>query len=645
MLGFRARRRTIAALCTTLLATPIAAHALVTIPTQGATVAQLSTFSLDDLSSEGCDAFPSPAVCQFQATDTTTLPLATNPAGDLQLQHAVPAYQAELDQSYAVAWSFEDTPLGETLTGGSVSVTSAARGIAAPLSDFPVEGAAVVGLVEIRFALEVSAPVFLYVFGNVALSGGPIEPRTEVATMPSLLAVQNTCLLNGCAPWPEVRILRPGPGGLAFQFNPQDESAMGAFDSGELVLEPGLHTLLVLAGSMNAVPIVPGAPETHLVQTDLDLEFAIVPVPAPGALTSIAAAIATLCLLRARPRSPPRWSVYLACAAHLLPAAAHGFTLQEVSGYLTVPELTPAIQVAPENYEVGLETRVEPFGESGPFAADSAEDTEPFLTLAANCPGCEPGIGSATTDARASGFASFGMIGGFAEAEVAGSGWYLWPADVPSATWIAGAQDSLRILNATATIEMRFADTLVLAAPELEGQPGTATFSMVFDGSWEQFEQDAPSPLADASAEGGTGGSFVLQVRQAVASIPVAGPGSGSQDQLVSVTAPIVIGTPFLVEARLSLEADAEWEGNPYTTAAEVYAGGAELDYDGTARWAGITDVRDASGNLIPDWVVSAESGTDYRDPFPAPAPSSSLCSIVAWIALGRLRWAAAPAG
>jgi hypothetical protein len=91
-------------------------------------------------------------------------------------------------------------------------------------------------------------------------------------------------------------------GPTAFHFAPSQESELGAFDSGALVLAPGVYGFLAHAGNANVVPIVVDAPETHLVQEDLDFEILPVPEPGGGLLgIAVAAALAIVFGASARP--------------------------------------------------------------------------------------------------------------------------------------------------------------------------------------------------------------------------------------------------------------------------------------------------------------------------------------------------------
>lgn len=116
--------------------------------------------------------------CLAQLRDLATFALLDTSASTVSFDGSVPAFAAEFDQSFSVQFTFEDMPLGPTLTGGSASIASASRGIAGASSIPGLEGVAIVGQVWLECA--VSAPAYLYVFGDVALIGGPLADR-EIA--------------------------------------------------------------------------------------------------------------------------------------------------------------------------------------------------------------------------------------------------------------------------------------------------------------------------------------------------------------------------------------------------------------------------------------------------------------------------------
>jgi hypothetical protein len=273
-------------------------------------------------------------------------------------------------------------------------------------------------------------------------------------------------------------------------------------------------------------------------------------------------------------------------------------------------------------FPVVMATRETVLEDSGLLAHDSKMDEQTHATVGAQCSidflVCSPGTGSVHAKAMAEGSASFGLLGAVARAEVAGSGWRIQPPQLNGEP----ANDDFLQQIATAMIEVSFIDTLVLNSPGLEGQPGTATFAMTFDGSYARTSAQISTPLGPATVtSSGASASLALLVN-GVNSFYVVDTTSpeGSVFALVTVTAPIVIGTPFQVEARLVLETVADWDGNPYTL--QLVEGSGTSSYDETARWGGISEVRDAAGNPVRDWTVSSESLTDYRDAFAVPTPS-----------------------
>jgi hypothetical protein len=56
----------------------------------------------------------------------------------------------------------------------------------------------------------------------------------------------------------------------------------------------------------------------------------------------------------------------------------------------------------------------------------------------------------------------------------------------------------------------------------------------------------------------------------------------------------------------------------------------AEADYQHTMTWSGLSNVRDAAGNLLTGYTaLSADSGFNFANPAPVPEPTSA----VLWLA------------
>jgi PEP-CTERM motif len=66
----------------------------------------------------------------------------------------------------------------------------------------------------------------------------------------------------------------------------------------------------------------------------------------------------------------------------------------------------------------------------------------------------------------------------------------------------------------------------------------------------------------------------------------------------------------------------------------------AEADYGHTMTWSGLSNVRDSSGNLIPNFTaVSASSGFDFANVAAVPEPSSAILIAFGMVSMGwRLR-------
>jgi hypothetical protein len=83
-----------------------------------------------------------------------------------------------------------------------------------------------------------------------------------------------------------------------------------------------------------------------------------------------------------------------------------------------------------------------------------------------------------------------------------------------------------------------------------------------------------------------------------------------------------VFGQAFDVSAELSVFASSFSEG---TLPGIIDTTAGVSDFWNTARWSGISDVRDANGSLLASWSVSSASGTDYAGAFLVPESSAAL--------------------
>jgi hypothetical protein len=93
--------------------------------------------------------------------------------------------------------------------------------------------------------------------------------------------------------------------------------------------------------------------------------------------------------------------------------------------------------------------------------------------------------------------------------------------------------------------------------------------------------------------------------------------GSGIIGQTLEIEVPFLFGEAVEIDANLMVVAVAESFADPRVQEAVITT--SVTDFWNTARWAGISAVRDASGNPLASWSVRLASGTDYARALPAP--------------------------
>jgi hypothetical protein len=115
----------------------------------------------------------------------------------------------------------------------------------------------------------------------------------------------------------------------------------------------------------------------------------------------------------------------------------------------------------------------------------------------------------------------------------------------------------------------------------------------------------------------------------------VATPG-GYLAGFLEIDVPFVFGEVVQIFGEVNLSASAWADGDDQPGV--IMTAGAVSDFWSTARWGGISDVRDANGNLLAAWSVSSASGTDYSRAFPVSEPTivASLALAAGVAGLGR---------
>jgi len=93
-----------------------------------------------------------------------------------------------------------------------------------------------------------------------------------------------------------------------------------------------------------------------------------------------------------------------------------------------------------------------------------------------------------------------------------------------------------------------------------------------------------------------------------------------SVDQLLTLTnVSFTFGTPFEINVLLSLSAGKN--GGFLPSGSARFVG----DLGNSITWEGVSEVRDAQGNLVTGFTANGSSGTDYTQPIPEPATGSLL--------------------
>jgi hypothetical protein len=177
-----------------------------------------------------------------------------------------------------------------------------------------------------------------------------------------------------------------------------------------------------------------------------------------------------------------------------------------------------------------------------------------------------------------------------------------------------------------ASTEAGFSDELVFSAPGRAGQAGTVTFGIEIDGTLSSTSTQPGAVLwghseasVDFSAESGVD-------RQEVEIDSYSSSQDGAGERIaepLTLTLGIVFGAP--VEVDFSLDLTSNVWGNSSPSAVGTFAATGIADFRHTAAWAGILDLRDASGAPVETFDVTSASGTDYRGAIAVPEPAGCI--------------------
>lgn len=162
-------------------------------------------------------------------------------------------------------------------------------------------------------------------------------------------------------------------------------------------------------------------------------------------------------------------------------------------------------------------------------------------------------------------------------------------------------------------------DPVTIDAPGLTGQQGTATVHYRIDGTL----------AINTTARAAANYSFIVELgtqffHVSRAQYELGGPPSVDfLNQPISATVPLIFGTSR--DWHFTIQAVGTVLGVSPTASAITNLGS-------TATWLGISEVRDAGGNLVSTYSLVSGSGTDWAQPVPVPEPS-----VFALFGLGTL--------
>lgn len=170
--------------------------------------------------------------------------------------------------------------------------------------------------------------------------------------------------------------------------------------------------------------------------------------------------------------------------------------------------------------------------------------------------------------------------------------------------------------NLGSTSEGTYNDLATIHAPGLAGTSGTATAHVWFEGA---FGGSGPTWQATFSTSVYVNG---VGEHRFSGDSSAFGPTGEPLPMMVDVFFAFTYGSPFGITVLQSAGVSSN-EGS-------VFA-----DFESTARWEGITDLRDGGGNLVANATLESASGADYLNPVPEPTTLTVLFLGVA-LALRR---------
>ncbi|HUL02435.1 MAG TPA: hypothetical protein VLV16_04285 [Gemmatimonadales bacterium] len=242
----------------------------------------------------------------------------------------------------------------------------------------------------------------------------------------------------------------------------------------------------------------------------------------------------------------------------------------------------------------------------------------PIIDSAQTLNGAPPGTGSEIETVFAS--ANYGILGVSAGGQVVG------PVSVSA-------------LGASGNAFASFSDNLTIMAPGLAGMIGSvrvvfglASFVSVDGGVGSGCSGSAQVSYGVVASLSGGGGSGSSNQSGTWTDYPCFNTHtfSGTPPGIFSLTAPVLFGSPAQLSVNLSALSNESWLDFASGSAT------AEGDFAHTLTWGGFTEVRDAQGNLVTNYSVTSDSGTDWSKP--APEPATAVLVATGLIALGASR-------
>lgn len=184
-----------------------------------------------------------------------------------------------------------------------------------------------------------------------------------------------------------------------------------------------------------------------------------------------------------------------------------------------------------------------------------------------------------------------------------------------------------------ASIKTSFDDMVTITS---DTQTGTGFFTWLFRISGEASVDRSPSLANTPGAQINTSAStsFELNGQSYSANASISGnntqaTASESFDEVIAVDVTFEYGVPFFISGMVQTNINVGWGGTHISTTPVSL--GADADFSRSFHWDGMGDVFDESGELVNDWTLTSESGTDWSQPI-VPAPSS-----LAMLAMGGL--------